>query len=104
MARRTTVKTGTAKADSLKTSTAHEARGICEQARLCTYARADTAGRGKRGRRVRGAEACRAPASLRFATRARRRAQELGRHPRPEPHTRRKAACGAHRGPSDRIL
>ena len=43
------------------------------------------------------------PAALRPPPRTRRRDEELGGHPRPEPRSRRKAPCGPRRGPSDRI-
>ena len=56
-----------------------------------------------RRRPLRHSETRRAPAALRPAARTRRRDEELGGHPRPEPRSRRQAACGPCRRPSDRI-
>ncbi len=59
---------------------------------------------GRRRRpRIRRAEARGAAAALRPAARDGRSLEELGGHQRPEPHGRRKATCGPHRGPPDRI-
>ena len=54
-------------------------------------------------RPVRRAEACGAPAALRFAPRARWRAEKLGRHQGAEPVARGQAPRGARRGPSARL-
>ena len=63
--------------------------------------------RGKLARKTRASvrrpQARRAPAALRSAPRARRRAQELGRDQGPEPVAQGQAAGGARRGPSARL-
>ena len=55
------------------------------------------------GKSVRHPEARGAAPALRPAARARRRDEELGGDPRPEPCPRREAPCGPRRGPSDRV-
>ena len=79
------------------------ARGICGQARLRAHSRAEARSRRSCDRRIRGAEARRAQAALRSAAGTRRRVEELGGDPGPEPHAGREAPCGAHRRPPDRI-
>ena len=59
--------------------------GLSRQARLCPLPRAEGPPGGRRGRPLLRAEARCPPPALRSSARARRRAQELGRHARAEP-------------------
>src|SRR6202022_791041 len=76
---------------------------ICRKARLRPDSGACRFGYQGRGPRVRRSETRGAPVALRSAARDGRSLEKLGGHQRPEPHGRRKAACGPHRGSPDRI-